>query len=225
MNSNTRTARTLGLLLLLNLAIGYLTNLFLLGPLTFAADYLTKVSENRNQIIISLLLLFIGGCISVGIAVYLLPVFKQINKNMAMWFLSFSIISFTIITIDNISVLALFSVCKEYAKALPPEINYFKALSNVFYAIRMWTHLMVILVGCIPMFIFYLLFFQSKLLPRFLSIGGLLVSLLMLTGVLLDIFGQGLYVQLLLPAGLIRLVVALWLMIKGFSKSVTVMEI
>ena len=219
MDTNRNTARIVGLLLLLNFVIGVFINLFILGPLTFAADYLTKVSANSNLIIIAVLFYLIGGCIYVGIAIILLPIFKQISQRLALMFLSFSIISFTIIALDNLSILALLSISKEYAKAVSPDASYLKALSSVFYAIRMWAHLLVVLVGCVSLFIFYYLLFQSKQIPRFISISGLLGVLLMLIAVLIDIFGQGLYMLLFLPAGIIQIAVAIWLMVKGFKKS------
>jgi len=219
MHTNKNTASIVGLLLLLNFLIGVFINLFILGPLTFAPDYLTKIAENPTQLIIAVLLYLIGGGIYVGIGIILLPIFKQINQSLALIFLSFSIISFTAITIDNLSILAILSISKAYVKAISPDLTYLKSVGSVFYAIRMWAHLLVILIGCVSLFIFYYLFFQSKQIPRLISAGGLFGVLLMLTAVLIDIFGQGLYMVLFLPAGIIQIAVSIWLMVKGFNKT------
>lgn len=218
METNKNAAKIVGLLLLLNFAIGVFTNLFILGPLTFTDDNLIKISGNANLLILAVLLCLISGVMYVGIALMLWPIFKLINQKLALMFLGFSIISFTIITLDSLSILTLLSISKEYATGNSIDTNYLKTLGTVFSAVRMWAHLLVILVGCVSLFLFYYLFFRSKQIPRFISVFGLLGVVLMLTAALIDIFGQGLYMFLFLPAGIVQVLVAVWLMVKGFNK-------
>ena len=218
MENNKNAAKIVGLLLFLNFAIGVFTNLFILGPLTFADDNLTKISGNANQLILSVLLCLISGVMYVSIAIILLPIFKPVNQRLALMFLGFSIISFTIILLDSLSILTLLSISKEYSKGNPIDTNYLKTLGTVFSAVRMWAHLLVILVGCVSLFLFYYLFFRSKQIPGSISVFGLLGVVLMLAAVLIDIFGQGLYMFLFLPAGIVQILVAVWLIIKGFNK-------
>ena len=219
METNRNAAKIVGLLLLLNFAIGVFINLFILGPLTFAGNNLSKISGNDNQLILSVLLYLISAVMYVGIAIILLPIFKLVNPRLALMFLGFSFISFAIITLDSLSILSILSISREYAKANSIDTNYLKTLVTVFSSIRMWAHLLVILVGCVSLFIFYYLFFRSKQIPLFISILGLLGVILMLTAVVLDMFGQGLFMFLFLPAGIVQILAALWLLIKGFNKS------
>ncbi|MBK6634894.1 MAG: DUF4386 domain-containing protein [Chitinophagaceae bacterium] len=218
METNRNAAKITGLLLLLHFAIGVVINLFILGPLTFTDDNLASISGNAQQLIIAVLLYLISGVMYVSIAIILLPIFKPVNQRLALMFFGFSLISFTIITLDSLGILTLLSISKEYAKGNAVDTNYLKTLGTVFSAVRMWAHLLVILIGCVSLFLFYYLFYRSKRIPGIISVSGLLSVLLMLTAVLIDIFGQGLYMFLFLPAGLVQIAAAVWLMIKGFNK-------
>lgn len=67
------------------------------------------------------------------------------------------------------------------------------------------------------------LFYRSQLVPRFLSIWGLVGAILLLAADLLAIFGLNtastLFVLLILPIGLNEMVLAVWLIVKGFTPS------
>ncbi len=225
MKSNKKTARIIGILLLIQFIIGILINQFLLGPIIFASDFLTSVSANSTQVILSVLLGLIGSAVSVGIAIILLPIFKRHTPGLAIWYLGFSIIGFTISVIDNISTLSIVSLSQEYVNAGALDTNYFQILGDVLYRTRWWTHYLDMLVALFALPVFYYVFYISKLIPRFISVWGGIGALLMLTGILLTILGQGAHsteMMLLLPLGLNRLFLSIWLMIKGFNVSKTI---
>ncbi len=216
MNSTKKTARIVAVLLLLTIIIGVLINQFLQGPIIFSKDFLTIVSANSNQIIFSTLLGVVTGAIGVGIAVILLPIFKQYNQLSYLYF-SFSIIGFAIILIDNAIILSILGLSQEYVNAEASAIGYLESLGTVLYQTRWWTHYTTLLISGLPLFMFYYLFFLSKLIPRFISVWGLIGVIMMFTEVLLSFFGQGIGMILFLPLGLVQIIMVIWLFIKGFN--------
>jgi len=58
-----------------------------------------------------------------------------------------------------------------------------------------------------------------KLIPRFLSVWGLIGAPLVLINVMLDIFGLNPRLNLGLLMGLNEIVLGVWLIVKGFSSS------
>ena len=80
MNSNKKAGRLVGLLFLLIFAIGITVYQFLQGPVLFSDDFLSTISENSNEIIISTLLLFLSGITSVVIATILFQFLKNITS-------------------------------------------------------------------------------------------------------------------------------------------------
>ena len=125
------TARIVGVLMLTSFFLGIYINMFLQGPVVFAKDFLTGISENSNQVITSTLLGYVNGMLAIVIAILLVPIFKQHNKSIAYFYLGFSFVSFAMITIDNISIYALLGLSQEYVEAGTPDSDYFLTLGAV----------------------------------------------------------------------------------------------
>ena len=63
---------------------------------------------------------------------------------------------------------------------------------------------------------FYSLFYQSRLIPRWLSVWGLVGAVLYLASPLLDMFGHG-FGLLMPPLAVAEIVLAVWLIAKGLN--------
>jgi len=71
---------------------------------------------------------------------------------------------------------------------------------------------------------FYYLLYKSKLIPRWISGWGLIAAILWITNAFLGLFGliiqwSTIQVVLALPIGLQEMVMAVWLIVKGFNPS------
>ena len=220
MKSNKKTGRLVGLLFLHIFATGITVYQFLQGPVLFSDDFLTTTSANSNKIIISTLLLFLSGITSVFIATILLPIFKEYSITLAFLYLAFSILGFIAISIDNISVLSMLELSLEYTKNGTDNTGVLNTLGTVFYKKHWWTHYLSLLISCFPVFILYYTLFVSKLIPKIISIVGVLAVILMFIEILFSILGNSISMNMLLPIGLIQLFLPLWLIFKGFNSAV-----
>jgi hypothetical protein len=220
MKSNKKAGRLVGLLFLLIFATGIAVYQFLQGPVLFSDDFLTTTSANSNEIIISTLLLFLSGITSVVIATILFPIFKKYSITLAFLYLAFSILSFIAISIDNISVLSMLELSLEYTKNGTDNSDILNALGNVFYKKHWWTHYLSLLMSCFPVFILYYTLYVSKLVPKVISIVGIIAVILMFIEILFSILGNSISMNMLLPIGLIQLILPLWLIFKGLNSSV-----
>ena len=225
MKSNKNTGRIVGLMFLFVFVIGIIVYQFLQGPVLFSDDFLTSTSENSNKIIVSILLLFLSGIISVVIAAILLPIFKKYSITLAFLYVAFSILSFIAISIDNISVLSMLELSLEYSKNETENSDLLNILGSVFYKKHWWSHYLSLLISCFPVFILYYVLFISKLVPKFISIVGILAVILMFIEILCSIFGQSISMNMLLPIGLIQLFLPLWLIFKGLNSPVLETEL
>ncbi len=217
MNSNQTIGRCTGLLLLFVFVTGILIFQILQGPILFSKDYLTHTSAHSNQIISSVVLGIFSGSISIGIAAILLPVFKKYSSFLAYLYLAFCIINFFSIMIDNVSVISMLEISKEYINN--ENNSSLKILGAVAYETHWWTHYFYLLISCFPVFILYFTLYQAKLIPRLISIFGLAAVLLMFIEELFSIFGQSISMNMLLPIALVQLVLPLWLIFKGLNSS------
>lgn len=67
--------------------------------------------------------------------------------------------------------------------------------------------------------LFCSLLYQSKLVPRFISVWGFIGYLVFITGTVLELYGHNLGVALSIPGGLFEISLSIWLIVKGFTFS------
>jgi hypothetical protein len=171
-------------------------------------------------VIIGVLLELICGAAVVGIAVMMYPILKKYNKNMALGYLGFRIIEPVITIVILISSLSLLTLSQEYVKAGAPDASYFQTLGTLFQAERYWAYLMYIIVFSLGALLFYYLLYQSKLIPRFISVWGFVGIALLLSGALFEMFGHSVGMIIYgLPMGLNELFLGVWLIAKGFKSN------
>jgi hypothetical protein len=72
------------------------------------------------------------------------------------------------------------------------------------------------IIDACTIFVFYAALYRGALVPRALAGFGLLAAVLMVTTVAMPMFGHDVVFPLLAPVALSQLLLALWLIAKGF---------
>jgi hypothetical protein len=223
MNTNTKTAKIMGVLFIIATVAGVLSVVFL-GSILDASDYLVEFSENENQVIVGALLDLIGAGAFVGVAVMIFPVFKKHSESIALGYVvarSFEAVPFVV---ANISLLSLLTLSQEYVQAGAPDASYFLPSGTGLLAVYDWSQLLGprILAGLAALPFNYLLY-QSKLIPRWISVWGLVGTMGILAAGLLNMFGLSpwstISIFMFLPHALNEMFLAVWLIVKGFNSS------
>ncbi len=180
--------------------------------------------------IIGVLFELINDAAVVGIAVMLFPILKKHSESIALGYVGFRIIEAVIIIVGAISLLLLLTLSQEFVIAGAPDASYFQTLGTLLLAARDWVFLLgpgiVFSLGAL---MFYYLLYQSKLIPRFLSVWGLIGAPLLLADAgLLGMFGHSPFstisIFLNLPIAVNEMVLAVWLIVKGFNSSAIASE-
>ena len=226
MKSYRKTAIFVGVFFLVGYVILLPGGLLFIDPILDAPDYLINVSANRSQVIIGMFLEFINAAAVVGIAVLMFPLLKKQNEALAFGYAGSRIVESAILIVGHIFLLLLIILSQEYVKAADPDASYFRTLGTVLIAERGLTFRMVMIVVSLGALMFYYLLYQSKLIPRFISVWGLIGAPLSLAGGLIAIFGHRAGASmptstmiLGLPIVLNELFIAIWLIAKGFNSS------
>jgi len=223
MISNRKTAIIVGVLFLTATATAMLGD-SLIGSILNAPDYLMNVYPNRTQVIIGVLIAFIDGLAVVGIAVLLFPILKKHNEPIALGYVGIRTAEFPLILIWLISPLLLITLSQEYVKAGDPDASSFQTLGAVLLALRHWAWRLIYIINGVASLMLAYLLYQSKLIPRSISVLGLIGGAVLLAGtslamlVLIDI-DQGAGLLVVLPGGLFELILPIWLFAKGFNSS------
>ncbi len=101
---------------------------------------------------------------------------------------------------------------------------YLQSLSSVFMQAQLYAyHLGMLTVGCAGLMLNYVLY-RAQLLPRVLSVWGLVGYAVILVGSVLELMGFNLMLLHTLPGGLWELFVGVWLIARGFSSSPAPLE-
>lgn len=215
MNSYKKTARIVGALFLIAMAASLFGGIWLETFLS-TPDYQSAIMENQSQVVMGVLLELINGLAVIGIAVGMYPLFRKYSESLALGYVALRTIESVVIVAAVISPLALLAINQDAADAAP-----FQPPGESLLAVRS------ILVGQITgiffslaaLLLFYLLY-QTKLVPRFISVWGLIGVALVLAWNLVELFGITVSIGmfLALPMILNEIFLAIWLIFKGFDQ-------
>ncbi len=225
MNNYRKLAISAGILFIIYTSLDVLSFLFL-GPVN-STNYLVSISENAGIVGTGAFLLIIGGLCASGIAISLYPVLKKFNPTLALGAVGFRITEGVLRIVSISFILGLITLSQLYVKAGAPESSYFQTLGALLKELRNWVgggvgSLLAFSVGCS---LYYIIFYSTKLVPRWISVWGLIfgilgiVSCALVSTGLIAPFGteQVVMVAPMLPQ---ELVLAVWLIVKGFNPSV-----
>jgi len=220
MNSNRKTAIIVGVLFIIGTVAGVLINAYS-GSTLDDPDYLITFSANENQIIIGMLLMLIMGFALAMVPVMLFPILKKQNEALALGSVVFRGALEAVLYIAIVTCwLLLFTLSQEYVKAGAPDASYFQTLGALFRGAAHWIEQILDIVFPLGALMIYYLFYQSRLIPRWLSVWGLIGAILYLAPPMLVLFGSELELGILEgPLAVQEMVFALWLIIKGFNPS------
>jgi hypothetical protein len=223
MNSDRKTAIIAGALFI-TATVASLVGTGFTGSLLDAPDYLVTISANGNRVIIGALLSFIAAATSSGIAIALYPLLKRFNEGLALGAVGFRLIEGVFYILGAICLLSLFTVGQQFVSAGGQGVSYLQTIGNLLLTMRdLAGFVFGVFAFCLGALMYYYVFYRSQLIPRWLSIWGLVAIVLLLAAVLLTMFDgepfsiAGKLIFLALPIALQEMVLAVWLIVKGFD--------
>ena len=222
MSSTRKIAITVGFLFIIATVAGVLSVAFL-GAVLADPDYLVNFAANGGQVIAGAILDLVGAGAFVTLAIVIFPVLKKHNENMALSYVvarSFEAVPFII---ANLCLLSLLALSQEYISMAAADAANFLPAGTGLRAVYDFAQLLgpriLASLAALP---FYIALYQSKLLPRWISVWGLIGVPLYFASGLLGMIGlvdpsSTLSILLFIPAALLEMVLAVWLIVKGFN--------
>jgi hypothetical protein len=210
--------RLIGVLLLLHLALGLTVPFIMLQPLTAPPGFLASAAGVANQTRTAVLIFFVGSALVIAIASAGWRVFREYNSAMALWLCALAVASFALQAVDNAHILSMLSLSQAYATAEAAKGDVFQALALVVGSARKWSHYSFLLVvGCWILLLSSLLY-RFRLVPRVLAAFVVIGAVLQIVGVSLrGLLGYPPEMRLAMPLAPAYLLLAVWLMVKGFD--------
>ncbi|MBN1259380.1 MAG: DUF4386 domain-containing protein [Anaerolineae bacterium] len=223
MNANKRTASMMGILYIVGTVSGILSRV-LTDPIQGAPDMLRIVSANGERIIAGTLFVLAMGVVLTLIPIVAFPVLRKHDEVLALGYVVFrGALEGSVYLAIAVSWLLLLPLSQIYHTG-GAEAVHFQALGHVLLETAELGAVLMITFG-LGGVLFYYLLYRSRLVPRWLSAWGLMALLLNLAAGFLTMFGvfgptATLSTVLQLPIFVQEMVLAIWLIAKGFTPAV-----
>jgi len=219
--TDRKTAVIVGVLFLVATAANLLST-SLTRSLVTAPDYLRSLSASGNHILVGALLALIAALASASIAIALYPVLRRYNEGLALGSVGFRLIEAVFYAIDIVGLLSLLALSQAFVKAGAPGDAYFHTIGTLLQASREWvTFVLAVSAFSLGALMYYAVLYQSNLIPRWLAGWGVLGAACSLLAALFILFGLAPYslpmLVLILPIAVQEMVLAIWLIVKGFT--------
>jgi hypothetical protein len=138
---------------------------------------------------------------------------------MAIGYLAARIVDAVFIAIMVIFILLQIPLGSEYPKSAASDTLYFQTLSNISVQASQYAYQIGMSALGVSGLILNYAFYKTKLVPRFLSVWGLVGYAVIFLGMLSETMGSGLGLVSSIPGGLWEVFMGVWLIVKGFNSS------
>lgn len=223
MASDRSTARFAGVLFITATVASLLSTSFL-NPVLNSPDYLLKVFANQDRVIVGAFFQLVAAFASAGIAISLYRVLRRYDEGLALGSVGFRIIEGVFYAVVAIDALLFLTLSQEFVAAGAPSPSYFQSSGGLLLALRDRASLAGVFAFYVGALMYYTVFYRSHLIPRWLSVwgaGGVAFGVLAGLLVLFRVAGYMSTTQVILnlPIAVQEMVLAVWLIVKGFNRS------
>ena len=225
MKTYRKTAVIVGILFIIGTISGVVSGV-VLAPITAGSSYPLNIAASETRWIFGSLLILLMGFPLAMIPVFLYPILKKHNEVLALGAIVFRGVLEAVCYMGMvISNFLLLSLSHAFGKTAASEIS-IQTVGASLDSAGVWTSLLLGLVFSIGGMMIYILFFQTRLVPRWLSGWGFVGAILYFVAHIDGFFGlqqipsfeSGLGF-LMIPLALQEMVFAIWMIVKGFNPS------
>ena len=217
MTTVNKASRVLGVAFLLQAVTSFSSGVFLKQAWFVPgniSETMFKIANNpwlmRTNILFDMLtalgVIFLGAMLFVTL--------RKQNEKLALTALGFYILEAALLAASRLAAFALIGISQNYAMSASPA--YLVTLGNLaFQSMDFVGSTLHMLAFCFGGILFYSLLVRSRIVPRWLSLWGLITVFPCLAGTLLAVFGIQVPFFIYLPYAPFELVIAIWILVKG----------
>jgi hypothetical protein len=229
-NASRTTATIAGALFIVATAASLISS-GLTGSSLDAPDYLAQLSANGNRVVAGGVFTLIAAATSSGIAICLYPVLKKHNEGLALGAVGFRLIEGVFYIVGVGCLISLLTLSREFVNTGAQDGSHFQTLGVLLLTAHdLANYVFAVFAFCLGALMYYFVFYQSGLVPGWLSVWGLVAIVLLLSAAFVALFRgppysiSGELVILILPLAVQEMALAVWLIVKGFNPSAVVTE-
>jgi hypothetical protein len=211
-------ARTIGLLLVVQMVVGPVVNFALLGPAMSAAPgFLHTAASHAMDVRLATLLALVGSACSVGIAIAFLSVLPTRNRSLGLWILVLAVTGLCAAVVEGAALRGMLAMSEEFARAGGGDATAFAPAAAALRAGRHAAHYAQLLIAGVELVLLYAGLWRLRLVPQALAGAGVIAALLLVGAALGPLMGGHIVMWLLAPLGLCQVALAGWCLVRGFA--------
>jgi len=142
---------------------------------------------------------------------------KKHSEKLALTALGFYILEAALLAASRLNTFSLLGISQAYANGQSANLLILGQLA--YDAMEFVGGTLHMLVFCVGALLYYTLLVQSRLVPRWLALWGLITTVPMLVGTVAQIFGYSIPFVLYVPYVPFELFIGVWILIKGIPDS------
>lgn len=187
---------------------------------------LANAATHKSQLITWTLLNLVGAVAAAGVAFMFYPILKRavdtsVKRGLALWYVGTRITESGFYLVAVLATWAFLPLSREFAAAGAPDASHFQTSGVMLQTTQDLALALAQSVFAIGAAMLYYLLFQARLVPRWLSLWGLLAAPLFLIASLSLLWtgdpNSTLANVCFAPLALQEMVLAVWLIVKGFD--------
>jgi hypothetical protein len=218
MNTVNKTSRLLGVAFLLQFVTSFASAMFLRAtwyvPGNMSAT-LVKIASNPSMLRVNILfdMLTALGVIFLGAMLFI--TLRQQNEKMALTALGFYILEGALLATSQLATFALLGLSQAYAAGYADMTLLGQIAFDAMEFVGGSLHMLAFIPGGV---MFYYLLDKARIVPRVLSLWGLIAVLPFVIGAPLAVLGYEVPMAFYLPYVPFELVIGIWILVKGIPE-------
>jgi hypothetical protein len=181
---------------------------------TGAPHFLASIAAHPTVLIVGAILMLLNTLVDLGKGILFFPILGRHSKRTALAYMATMIVEVTLLDIGAIALLMIIPLSGQRGVDAATAVGHGVALVHtnaMFYQFGE----MILAAGCVAL---CALLFRTRLIPRFLSISGLIGYPILMVGAIAEVFGIHIGLVLTIPGMFFELVLPFWLFTKGFQR-------
>jgi hypothetical protein len=226
---NDRTAARLTGVLFILATAGSLAGTALSKPALGDAVDPARIVANQSPLVFGMLLRLLGDIACPAIALAMYPVLRRYGETPALGSVLFRGIEATFYLLGAVCVLLIAFLAREAAVAGPGSTSFAQTSALLLAAADLLGFVVAVLFFGLGALLYYAVLFRARLVPRWLAGGGVVGAVMTMTSAVLVLMGTTTpmatpHLLLNLPIFVQEMVLAVWLLTKGFTSRTVAAE-
>ena len=190
----------------------------IMEPIFSQPDYLSQLAAQRGLVATGISLELVNNTAVIALGLVLYPVLRAYSVVLALGYLALRVGEAIFITIGDLSILTLTSLAEAFVAGGMQYTETYQISADILKSVVDWSLIIGpgLYLAANALILNYVLW-RAKLVPVFLSLWGLIGAILLLIGDILAMYGIGEVLMFAAPFALQEMVLAVWLIARGFS--------